>query len=102
MLVMLPLLFGFRLWATTAGAPAVVANACILLFLGFLLIIEGLYNFRRRAAILPGIVAIAAGCMWPYCDLYQFWILIWSGVAIAMVAASWVMFRQLATRVQEG
>ena len=100
MLAVVPLLFGFRFWATSAGAPAAVANGCVMLFLGFSLIIEGLYNSGRRAAMLPGIAAIVGGCMWPYCNLYQLWTLLWSCVAISLAGASAIMYRQLAVRVQ--
>ncbi len=100
MLAVVPLLFGFRFWATSAGAPAAVANGCVMLFLGLLLIIEGLYNSGRRAAMLPGIAAIVGGCMWPYCNLYQLWTLLWSCVTISLVGASAIMYRQLAVRVQ--
>ncbi len=100
MLAVAPLLFGFRFWATSAGAPAAVANGCVMLFLGLLLIIEGLYNSGRRAAMLPGIAAIVGGCMWPYCNLYQLWTLLWSCVAISLAGASAIMYRQLAVRVQ--
>ncbi len=100
MLAVVPLLFGFRFWATSAGAPAAVANGCIMLFLGLLLIIEGLYNSGRRAAMLPGIAAIVGGCMWPYCNLYQLWTLLWSCITISLVGASAIMYRQLVVRVQ--
>ncbi len=100
MLAVVPLLFGFRFWATSAGAPAAVANGCVMLFLGFSLILEGLYNSGRRAAMLPGIAAIVGGCMWPYCNQYQLWTLLWSCVAISLAGASAIMYRQLAVRVQ--
>ena len=100
MLAVVPLLFGFRFWATSAGAPAAVANGCVMLFLGLLLIFEGLYNSGRRAAMLPGIAAIVGGCMWPYCNLYQLWTLLWSCISISLFGASAIMYRQLAVRVE--
>ncbi len=100
MLAVLPLLFGFRFWATSAGAPAAVANGCVMLFLGLLLIIEGLYNSGRRAAMLPGIAAIFGGLIWPYCEIFQFWTLLWSCFAVSLFGASVIMFRQLAVRVR--
>jgi hypothetical protein len=100
MLAVVPLLFGFRFWATSAGAPAAVANGCVMLFLGLLLIFEGLYNSGRRAAMLPGIAAIVGGCMWPYCNLYQLWTLLWSCISISLFGASAIMYRQLVVRVQ--
>lgn len=100
MLVVMSLLFGFHFWATSAGAPAAVANGCVMMFLGLLLVIEGLYNSGRRAALLPGIVAIAGGCMWPYCNQYQLWTLLFSCLAISLFGASAIMYRQLAARVQ--
>ncbi len=62
LVVVVPLLFGFRFWAMSAGAPAAVANGCVMMFLGLLLVIEGLYKSGKRAVLLPGIVAIAGGC----------------------------------------
>jgi len=100
LVVVVPLLFGFRFWAMSAGAPAAVANGCVMMFLGLLLVIGGLYNSGRRAALLPGVVAIVGGCMWPYCNIYQLWTLLFSGVAISLFGASAIMYRQLAVRVQ--
>ncbi|MCH8840978.1 MAG: hypothetical protein IH831_09975, partial [Planctomycetes bacterium] len=57
MLAVVPLLFGFRFWAMSAGAPAAVANGCVLMFLGLLLVIEGLYKSGKRAVLLSGITA---------------------------------------------
>jgi hypothetical protein len=99
MLVVVLLLFCFRLWATSAGAPAAVANGCVMMFLGILLLIEGLYNSARRAVVLPGVAAIAGGCMWPYCVQSQLWTLLWSCVAVSLAGAAVIMYRQLAVRV---
>ena len=63
MLFCVLLLAGVRVWATRAGAPAEVANGCVLIFLGLLLVIEGLYSSGRRAWIPPGIAAIFGGMM---------------------------------------
>jgi len=98
MLAVVPLLFGFRFWATSAGAPPAVTNGCVMLFLGLSLILDGLYNSGRRAAMLPGIAAIVGGCMWPYCNLYQLWTLLWSCITISLFGASAIMYRQLAVR----
>ncbi len=100
MVIVVPLLFGFRYWAMSAGAPAAVANGSVMAFLGLLLIIDGLYDSGRRAAILPGIAAITGGCLWPYFDQYQFWTLLWSCVAVSLLGASAIMYRQLSARVQ--
>ncbi len=100
-LVVVPLLFGFVNWATSAGAPAAVANGCVMIFLGLSLVFQGLYNSGRRAVMLPGIAAIVGGCMWPYCNQYQLWTLLFSSVTIALVGASAIMYRQLAVRVQQ-
>ncbi len=100
LVVVVPLLFGFRFWAMSAGAPAAVANGCVMMFLGLLLVIEGLYKSGKRASLLPGIVAIAGGCMWPYCNQYQLWTLLFSCLSISLFGASAIMVRQLAVRVQ--
>ena len=100
LVVVVPLLFGFRFWATSAGAPVAVANGCVMMFLGLLLVIEGLYNSQRRATLLPGIAAIAGGCMWPYCNQYQLWTLLFTAVSISLFGASAIMYRQLDVRVQ--
>jgi hypothetical protein len=100
LVVVVPLLFGFRFWAMSAGAPAAVANGCVMMFLGLLLVIEGLYKSGKRAVLLPGIVAIAGGCMWPYCNQYQLWTLLFTAVSISLFGASAIMYRQLAVRVQ--
>ena len=94
----LPLLIGFRIWATRAGAPADVANGCIIIFLGFLLLIHGLYNSGRRSAVFPSIAAIFGGLMWPYCEYLQLWTLLWSCTGIALIGAAAVMHRQLVDR----
>jgi len=100
LVVAVPLLFGFRFWAMSAGAPAAVANGSFMMFLGLLVVIDGLYNSGKRAALLPGIVAIVGGCIWPFCDQYQLWTLLFSGVSISLFGASTIMYRQLAARVQ--
>ena len=94
----LPLLPGFHIWATRAGAPADVANGCVMIFLGFLLLINGLYNSGRRSAVFPGIAAIFGGLMWPYCEYLQLWALLWSCTGVALIGAAAVMHRQLVTR----
>ncbi len=100
LIVVVPLLFGFCYWARSAGAPAAVAYGCVMMFLGLLLVIEGLYKSGKRASLLPGIVAIAGGCMWPYCNQYQLWTLLFSCFSISLFSASAIMFRQLAVREQ--
>jgi hypothetical protein len=97
-IVCLPLLVGFRTWATRSGAPADVANGSVMIFLGFLLVLGGLYNSGRRSAVLPGIAAIIGGLMWPYCEYLQLWTLLWSCTGVALVGAAAVMHRQLAAR----
>lgn len=98
MLACLLLLAGFRIWATSAGAPAEVANGSVLFFLGLLLLIEGLYSSGRRSAVFPGVAAIFGGFMWPYCEYFQFWTLLWSCTGVATIGASAVMHRQLVSR----
>ena len=101
MLACLPLLAGFQIWATRAGAPAEVANGCVLIFLGLLLFIEGLYSSGRRSAIFPGIAAIIGGLTWPFCEYLQFWTLLWSCTGVALLGASAIMHRQLATKERQ-
>ena len=91
------LLGGYRYWAMRSGAPPDVANGSVLFFLGLLLLIDGLYNSGRRAAVLPGIAAMFGGLMWPYCEYFQFWILLWSCAGVATIGASVVMRRQLSS-----
>ena len=94
----LPLLVGFHIWATRAGAPADVANGCVMIFLGSLLLIDGLYHSGRRSAVFPGIAAIFGGLMWPYCEYLQLWTLLWSCTGVALIGTAAVMHRQLVTR----
>ena len=94
----LPLLLGFHIWATRAGAPADVANGCVMIFLGSLLLLYGLYNSGRRSAVFPGIAAIFGGLMWPYCEYLRLWTLLWSCTGLALMGAAAVMYRQLITR----
>jgi hypothetical protein len=100
LLACLPLVPGFHFWATRSGAPAAVANGCVFLFLGLLLLLDGIYNSGRRAAVFPAIAAIIGGLMWPYCEYFQFWTLLWSCFGVALICASVVMHRQLITRDQ--
>ena len=100
MFVCVLLLGGFRIWAKRSGAPPDVANGSVLFFLGLLLFIEGLYSSTRRAWIPPGIAAIFGGLIWPYCEFFQFWTLLWSCFAVSLFGASVIMFRQLAVRVR--
>lgn len=95
-LAIFPLLPGFHVWATRSGAPADVAHGCVLLFVGFLLFIQGIMDSARRSAILPGVVAMAGGLLWPYLEILQLWTFLWSGVAVALVGASIIMRCQLA------
>ena len=95
MLVCVSLLGAYRFWAIGSGAPAAVTNGSVLIFLGLLLLIEGLYGSGRRSALLPGIAAILGGFMWPYCEHFHFWILLWSCTGVAVIGASAVMHRQL-------
>lgn len=95
MIACLPLLVGFHHWATRAGAPAAVANGCVMMFLGLLLLIEGQSSSGRRSAVFPGIAAIIGGLMWPYCEYLQLWTLLWSCTGVALVGAAAVMHRQL-------
>jgi hypothetical protein len=97
-LASVPGVVGFHLWATRAGAPAGVANGCVLVFIGVALLFAGLYSEGRRASVIPGIVAIVCGLLWPWCEYYQFWTLLWSATGLAMVTAAAVMHRQLAAR----
>jgi hypothetical protein len=69
-----------------------------MIFLGLLLLTEGLYSSGRRSAILPGIAAIIGGFMWPYCETLQLWTLLWSCTGAAVIGASAVMYRQLVAR----
>ena len=94
-LALVPLLFAFHWWATSAGAPRDVASGAVLQFLGLLLLSDGLYNPQRRAVVLPGMAAIAGGCLWPYLEQLQHWTLLWSCVAVSLIGASAVMRRQL-------
>jgi hypothetical protein len=97
-IVCLPLLVGFHTWATRSGAPADVANGCVMIFLGLLLLLNGLYESSRRSAVLPGIAAIIGGLMWPYCAYLQLWMLLWSCTGVALVGAAAIMHRQLVAR----
>ena len=98
MLACLLFVAGFRVWANRAGAPAGVANGCVMIFLGLLLLIGGLTNSGRRSAILLGIAAIFGGLMWPFCEYFLFWTLLWSCIGVAAIGASAVMHRQLVAR----
>lgn len=98
MLACLLFIAGFRVWASRAGAPAGVANGCVMIFLGLLLLIEGLTNSGRRSAVLPGIAAIFGGLMWPFCEYLQLWTLLWSCTGVATIGASAIMHRQLVSR----
>ena len=57
----IPLIFDFRFWAISPGAPAAVANACILLFLGMILLYQGLYEVGRRSILCVAVPAIVGG-----------------------------------------
>lgn len=96
------LLGGFRFWATRSGAPPEVANGGVLFFLGLLLFIAGLYSSARRASIAPGIAAIIGGLMWPYCEYFLFWTLLWSCTGVSIIIASAVMQQQLVARERQG
>jgi len=98
MIAYLPLLVGFRIWATRAGAPADVANGCVMIFIGLPLLIEGLSSSGRRSAVFPGIAAIFGGLMWPYLEYLQLWTLLWSCTGVALVGAAAVIHRQLVSR----
>lgn len=100
MLACLPLMVGFHYWATHAGAPAAVANGCILLFLGLILLMRGVTSAERRADLFPGAAGVAGGLLWPFCEYLPFWTLLWSGVAVALIASACWMKRQLASREQ--
>lgn len=100
MLACLLLLAGFRVWASAAGAPSDVVNGCVLFFLGLLLILNGLAGSGHRSAILPGAAAVLGGFLWPYCDYFLLWTLVWSFTGVAMVGSSFVMERQLVAREQ--
>ena len=100
MILCLPLLVGFHIWATQSGAPAEVANGSILIFLGFMLLIEGLGKSARRAALFPGFAAIIGGLSWPFCDQLELWKLLWSCTGVALIGAAAVMHRQLLMRNQ--
>ena len=102
MFVCVLLLGGFRFWAKRSGAPPDVANGSVLFFLGLLLFIEGLYSSARRAWIAPGIAAIVGGLMWPYCEYFLFWTLLWSCTGVSIIIASVVMQQQLVARERQG
>ena len=96
------LLGGYQVWAKRSGAPPEVANGSVLFFLGLLLFIQGLYSSARRAWIAPGIAAIIGGLMWPYCEYFLFWTLLWSLIGVSTIIASAVMQQQLVARERQG
>lgn len=100
MILCLPLFVGFHIWATQSGAPAEVANGSILMFLGIMLLVEGLGKSDRRAALFPAIAAIVGGLSWPFCDHLELWKLLWSCTGVALIGAAAVRHRQLVIRNQ--
>jgi hypothetical protein len=100
-LVWVPLLIGFHAWATKSGAPPEVANGSIMIFLGLMLLIQGLEKSDRRAALFPAIAAIIGGLSWPYFEHLQVWTILWSCTGIALLGAAAVMHRQLVIRNQQ-
>ncbi|MCZ6642022.1 MAG: hypothetical protein O7F71_10645 [Gammaproteobacteria bacterium] len=95
MLAVIALLLGFRSWAFAAGAPAAVVNGSVMFFLGLLVLIDGLYTPSRRSAILPGVAAIIAAFVWPFCSMYQLYAIAWGGVGISLLGAGALMLREL-------
>jgi hypothetical protein len=95
MLLSVPLVFGFVRWAVSAGAPAAVANGCVMLFLGALLLYQGLYEVGRRAALFVAAPSIVGGLLWPFISYFQLWIVLWLSVGLGMITAAAYMRWQL-------
>ncbi len=96
------LLGGFWFWAKRSGAPPDMANGSVLFILGLQLFVDGLYNSGRRAWIAPGIAAIIGGLIWPYCEYFLFWTLLWSFTGVSVIISAVVMQKQLIVRERLG
>ena len=91
----IPLIFGFRYWAISSGAPSAVANACILLFLGMILLFQGLYEVGRRPILCVAVPTIVCGLAWPHVEYFLFWTILWMSVGGGTIAAATLMWCQL-------
>jgi len=107
MLVVAVVLFGFQRWAIALDTPAGVANGAVMVFLGLLLVIGGLYERFERHNIPMGVLAIVGGLLWPLCDFHQFWVVIWALTGVGALTGTAILHWQMLrltnrTRLQNG
>ena len=95
MLLVVIVLFGVHRWAVALGTPAGVANGGVMVFLGLLLVIGGLYERFERHNLPIGILAIVGGLLWPVCEIELFWVVMWALTAAGVFAGTALMHRQM-------
>jgi hypothetical protein len=95
MLFSLVFLWGSVRWAKAAGAPGPVADAYFLLFLGWLLLYQGLHESGRRANLLIAVPVIGVALVWPFVSGFVLWTLLWLAIGLGMIAAAACMRWQL-------
>ena len=97
MLLSLVFLLGSVQWAKAAGAPGPVADAYFMLFLGWLLFYQGLYEPGRRANLLIAVPTIGVALAWPFVPGVAIWNALWLSIGLGMIAAAAFMRWQLQT-----
>lgn len=95
MLLVAIALFGIQRWAVALDTPPGVANGSIMVFLGLLLVIEGLYGRFERHNLPIGVFAIIGGLLWPVCEFEHFWVLMWAFTAAGVLAGTALMHWQM-------
>jgi len=93
--ISLSLALGFPIWASAAGAPNGVGNACVLILIGMLLLSAGLFDRGRRPALFLAFPAVGVGLLWPFVTVYTLWAAIFSAVGLGMITAGLYMHWQL-------
>jgi hypothetical protein len=95
LILSLPLIFGFIRWAISAGTSATVASGCVLLFIGMLLLYQGLYDVGRRSNLFVAVPVIVIGLLWPFISYFERWTSLWLALGLSTIAAAIYMHWQL-------
>ncbi len=95
MLVVAAVLFGVQRWAVALDTPAGVANGIVMVFIGLLLLVGGLFDKFERHNIPMGILAVVGGLLWPVCEFQQLWAVLWALTAVGALVGTAILHWQM-------
>ena len=89
---------GLPVWTRATGASADIGSACVMVFLGVLLLYLGLISADNRSLLFLAVPSLAVGLAWPFLEQDVLWVAIFMAIGSGMIATALHMRWKLRSR----